>query len=428
MRRNFGCAAALLLASAGFATVGAEAAPSGEITVWSWNIAAEALDMLVPDFNKKYPDVKVTVVNMGHADVYTKALAGCAAGGTDLPDVVTIENDQAEVYWAQFPDCFTNLDDLRRRQVQGRLPAVQVAGADRRRHDLRAAVGQRADRLYYRRDLFEQAGIDPASIKTWDDYIAAGKKLMEATGGKVQMATMNMIDDDGWFRPLASQEGCAFFAEDGQTVTINQPGCVTALETMKKMKDAGILANGDWGGQIQNIKAGTVATAFYGGWYEGTIRSNAPDQSGKWGVILMPAGPSGVRAANWGGSSLAIPTTSDNPEAAWAYVEYALATVPGQVSMLENRGLVPSLLAALDDPYVKAPQPFWGDQAIWVDILGTMKDIRPHRGTQFFDEVRGTIVIKVIIDYLNGNYASAKEALDAAAEQISSVTGLPIAG
>ncbi len=428
MRRNLGCAAALLLASAGFASVGAEAAPSGEITVWSWNIAAEALDMLVPDFNKKYPDVKVTVLNMGHADVYTKTLAGCAAGGTDLPDVVTIENDQAEVYWAQFPDCFANLatfgaDKYKDAYPAFKWPALTVGDTI---YSLPWDSGPTV--LYYRRDLLAEAGIDPASLKTWDDFIAAGKKLQEATGGKVQMATMNMIDDDGWFRPLASQEGCAFFSEDGQTVTINQPGCVTALETMKKMKDAGILANGDWGGQIQNIKAGTVATAFYGGWYEGTIRSNAPDQSGKWGVIPMPAGPAGVRAANWGGSSLAIPGTSDNPEAAWAYVEYALATVPGQVSMLRNRGLVPSLNAALDDPYVKEPQPFWGDQAIWVDILGTMKDIRPHRGTQFFDEVRGTIVIKVILDYLNGNYASAKEALDAAAEQISSVTGLPIAG
>ena len=427
MRMNLGCAAALLLASAGFATDGAEAAPSGEITVWSWNIAAEALDMLVPDFNKKYPDVKVTVVNMGHQDVYTKALAGCAAGGTDLPDVVTIENDQAEVYWAQFPDCFTNLvtfgaDKYKDAYPEFKWPALTVGDTI---YALPWDSGPTV--LYYRRDLLAEAGIDPASLKTWDDFIAAGKKLLEATGGKVQMATMNMIDDDGWFRPLASQEGCAFFSEDGQTVTINQPGCVTALETLKKMKDAGILANGDWGGQIQNIKASTVATAFYGGWYEGTIRSNAPDQSGKWGITPMPAGPSGVRAANWGGSSLAIPSTTDNPEAAWAFVEYALATVPGQVSMLENRGLVPSLLAALDDPYVKAPQPFWGDQAIWVDVLETMKDIRPHRGTQFFDEVRGTIVTKVIVDYLNGTYPSAKEALDAAAEQISSVTGLPVA-
>src|ERR1700736_6091798 len=58
-------------AAGGLVSGGAPAAdpPKGEITVWSWNIAAEALDMVVPDFNKKYPDVKVHVVNMGHGDV-----------------------------------------------------------------------------------------------------------------------------------------------------------------------------------------------------------------------------------------------------------------------------------------------------------------------------------------------------------------------
>jgi lactose/L-arabinose transport system substrate-binding protein len=93
--------------------------------------------------------------------------------------------------------------------------------------------------------------------------------------------------------------------------------------------------------------------------------------------------------------------------------------------MLKNRGLVPSLLSALDDPYVKAPQPYWGNQAIWVDVLGTMKDIHPYRGTQFYADVRGTIVIKAVNDYLNGAYKTAQEALDAAADQISSSTGLP---
>ena len=109
------------------------------------------------------------------------------------------------------------------------------------------------------------------------------------------------------------------------------------------------MALGDWGGQIQNIKTGAVATSFYGGWYEGTIRSNAPELSGKWGVYDMPAATEGgVRAANWGGSSLAITSASKNKEAAWAYIEYALATNEGQISMLKNRGLVPSLLASLD--------------------------------------------------------------------------------
>jgi lactose/L-arabinose transport system substrate-binding protein len=94
--------------------------------------------------------------------------------------------------------------------------------------------------------------------------------------------------------------------------------------------------------------------------------------------------------------------------------------------MLKNRGLVPSLLASLEDPYVKAPQEYWGGQPIWSEMLATMDQIPPYRGTQFYQEVRSTIMVKVVNDYLNGSHATAKEALDDAAEQISAATGLPI--
>ena len=33
--------------------------------------------------------------------------------------------------------------------------------------------------ILYRRDFFDQAGIDPASIKTWPDFIAAAKRLTQ---------------------------------------------------------------------------------------------------------------------------------------------------------------------------------------------------------------------------------------------------------
>jgi lactose/L-arabinose transport system substrate-binding protein len=426
MRRQFKFAAAIAAAGLGLGLFGAQAAPSGQITVWSWNIAAEALDMLVPDFNKKFPDVKVNVVNMGHDDVYNKALAGCAAGGTDLPDVVTIENDQAEVYWARFPDCFVNLKTLCVDKYRDAFPAFKWTALSAGDAIYSMPWDSGPTVLYYRRDLYEKAGVDPKSLVTWDDFIAAGKKIEAATGAK--MATIDSAGDDGWFRTLANQQACSYFDNKGESVTINQPGCVNALETIKKMIDAGILAVGDWNAQIQNIKASTVASALYGGWYEGTIRSNAPEESGKWGVTLMPAAEGGARAANWGGSSLAMTASGKNHDAAWAYIQYALATNEGQISMLKNRGLVPSLLSALDDPFVKAPQPYWGGQAIWTDVLGTMKNVNPYRGTQFYSEVRGTIVVKAINDYLNGTYKSAKEALDAAAKQISSATGLPIAG
>src|SRR5690349_20650844 len=97
---------ALTLATLSAATSAAAQgnALSGTVTVWSWDVAAKALQATIPSFNAKYPNVKVNVVDLGNQNTYDRGLAGCAAGGADLPDVYSIENNEAEVFWARFPD------------------------------------------------------------------------------------------------------------------------------------------------------------------------------------------------------------------------------------------------------------------------------------------------------------------------------------
>ena len=101
---------------AGASIVAAQAAQAqeigGEITVWSWNIAASSLEAVAEGFMAANPGVTVTVEDLGNGQVFDRTLAGCAAGGADLPDVVTVENHESEIFWAQFPDCFTDLSTL----------------------------------------------------------------------------------------------------------------------------------------------------------------------------------------------------------------------------------------------------------------------------------------------------------------------------
>jgi lactose/L-arabinose transport system substrate-binding protein len=422
--RLSGTCAALALAAA---TAGSAHAQSGEITVWSWNIAASSLESVIEGFNAQYPDVTVTVEDLGNQQVFDRTLAGCAAGGQGLPDVLSIENHEAEIFWAQFPDCFANLKDL------GYTDEIAAGFPDFKRTELE--VGDVAYAMpwdsgpvvmFYRRDFYEAAGVDPATIKTWDDFIAAGKTVMEANPGVV-MTQGDLNGDTEWFRMLANEQGCSYYSGDAASITVNGPACVAALEKVKEMVDAGLMTAANWDEKIQSNNAGSVASQLYGAWYEGTIRTNVPeDQSGKWGVYLMPSLADGPNAANLGGSSLAIPSTSDNPEAAWAYVNHALGTTEGQVTMLREYGLVPSLLTALDDPFVQEPLAFWGDQTVWQDVLGTLDKIEPIRGTPFFGDA-DEIVQVVQTGYLNGEYDTAQAALDDAASQIELVTGLPIA-
>src|SRR6478752_10789748 len=99
-------AAVALLAS------GSAFAQSANLTIWSWNTAASGLKSTLEGFNKLHPDIKITVEDLGNNQVFDKTLAACAAGGDGMPDIVSIENFEAEIFWSRFPDCFANLKDL----------------------------------------------------------------------------------------------------------------------------------------------------------------------------------------------------------------------------------------------------------------------------------------------------------------------------
>ncbi|MBB3945448.1 lactose/L-arabinose transport system substrate-binding protein [Rhizobium skierniewicense] len=403
------------------------AAQSTTITVWSWNVAASALKSTLEGFNKQNPDIKVDVQDLGNSQVYDKAIAACAAGGEGLPDIVTVENFEAEVFWSRFPDCFADVTQL------GYTPEKQALFPDFKRTELEVdgvAYAVPWDSgpvaMFYRRDFYEKAGVDPATVKTWDDFIAAGKKVMAANPGTV-MTQADFNGDSEWFRMIANEQGCGYFSTDGQTITINQPACVATLDKLKQMKDAGIITAAIWDEKIQSNTSGKVATQMYGGWFEGTVRSGSPDLAGKWGVYTMPSlTADGPHAANLGGSSLAISSMSENKEAAWKFIDYALLTNEGQITMLKSFGLVPSLLSADKDPFVKEPQAYWGGQAVWSDILATLPKIVPSRGTAFQSDAEG-IFRATQTKYLAGGFPDAKTALDDAAKQIEAATGLPTA-
>ena len=280
MRIKLACATLALVLGSGPAF-----AQSGELTIWSWNIAASSLKATVAGFNKQYPDVKVTVEDLGNQPVYDKSIAGCAAGGEGLPDIVSIENGEAENYWSQFPDCFVDLHTL------GYTAEDQAKFPDFKRTELE--VGDVAYAMpwdsgpvamFYRRDFYEKAGVDPASIKTWDDFIAAGKKIQEANPGVTHdqrrlQRRQRILPHD------LQRAGLRLLRRRRQSITVNQPKCVDAMTKIKEMKDAGIISSADWGTKITNNTAGKVATQMYGGWYEGTVRTEIPGRQRQMGRL-----------------------------------------------------------------------------------------------------------------------------------------------
>ena len=352
---------------------GATRPVTGRITVWSWDSAAVALTRLAKKFRARHPGTEIQVVDIGYENAADKTTVGLRAD-TGLADVVTVDGPKMAGYIGNFPRGMHDLTPL----VKGvaddfdRAAWKTVSSEDGRVFALPWDIGPLA--LYYRRDLFERAGVDAASLKTWDDYVEAGTVLKRKTG--VKLLIMDPAEDS-FFPCLMQQQGQRHF-KDGK-VALATPEAVRALTLVKEIGDRGLIRwERGWDGQVTATKEGKSATLPTAAWWSGTLTAEMPELKGKFGVVPLPAfEPGGARTSNQGGSMLCIPAQSRNPRLAWAFVKFLLTDKDNQVSMLKHEGLFPAYLPALKDPYLDAPQPYYGGQRAWKVFAGLAAHIPP---------------------------------------------------
>jgi lactose/L-arabinose transport system substrate-binding protein len=400
-----------------------DAEVSGEITVWGWNVAASSLDVTAKLFMEKYPNTTVNVVDMGRSDVYDRVTVGLSAGGQGLADVIQMD-ERLPSFSYNFPDGFTDLTELLKPYVKdfdpSKIPVISLEDG--------SMVGVPWDSgpvgVFYRRDIFEEAGVDANAIETWDDYLEAGKKIKAATGA--YLFQVDMANDDGTLRMLLNQQANFYFNEKGEII-IHKPKAVEAMAFLKRANDAGVVLNTpSWDAILTGTKGGTLATIPFGVWYSGSIKDVAPELSGKWGVILLPsASRGGNRAANLGGSNLVIPKSSDNPNLAWQYARFSMLTTEGQMAIMKAYGIFPSYLPAHDDPFFSAPDPYFGGQKVWEVFTKQVADIPPINYTDDFQQAEQIVTDAQARVMLEG--ADPAETLKKAAEDIARVTGRKMA-
>lgn len=363
--------------------------PSGTITVWGWDVAAATMKASVANFQKKYPDVKVKVEDFNSGDVYSKLTVGLAARGSGLPDVVLMEDERIPGYVHQFPQGFLNLTKLGYGKYKDSFNQAKVAADQDKAGNFIAApwdIGPAG--VFYRVDYFKKANVDPNSIKTWDDYIAAGNKIKEATGAK--LLPIDIPNYDGVFEMMMQQQGLSYFDKDNK-ITLQSAEAKRAMNMIKKLHDEDlVLQNKGWDGIVTATVNGSVATVPYGVWYAGTIMDQAPKLKGQWDVFYLPSfEDGGSRYANVGGSSLLIPSTSKNQAAAYAFVDFFTTDKDSQLLGFEKYGLFSSLKETYSAPQFTANSEYFNNSPIF---------------KKFAD-----IVDKVPKIHLNENYAKASK-------------------
>ena len=181
------------------------------------------------------------------------------------------------------------------------------------------------------------------------------------------MLCMPESRNDTTYRLLMMEGGGFYFDKDGNT-QVDSDVSIQAMETCKKMYDAGItFNNSSWDDMVAGMGADKFACIADAVWMVGSIKEAAPDQSGKWAVMELPrfqADKEAQRASN-GGSVLAVPSASKSTEASKAFVKFVMENVDANVEGFQNYGLYPSYLKALESDVFKEGDEFFGGQQIF---------------------------------------------------------------
>ena len=203
--------------------------------------AVNVFQDIVDAFNESQDKYEVkTTTQADYTETYEKLQAGIA--GKKAPDMALLDTDKSrnlseKNLVADINDYVEKDDSFEKDDY---LPVFYEQGEDENGKLFALPAYGTTQVMYYNKAAFEKAGIDPATIKTWQDLAAAAEKMTASDGSFVGWEPMwgsgNLID-------AALSNGASLLSEDGKKVMINSDEWVEEAErrglpNIKSMVDA----------------------------------------------------------------------------------------------------------------------------------------------------------------------------------------------
>lgn len=377
---------------------------------------------MLDKWNEKNPDKKLDIefTVLPYDDMHNK-LQSALLSGQGAPDACDVEVGKFPNFLKGDPQLET-LDDAiapyKDKIVKSRLDLYSKDG-----HEYGFPTHVGAVVAYYNTDLLEKAGIDYKTIKTWDDFKAAGEKYYKATG-----KYLGHIDTAGstTLTLMLAEQGSDYTTPDGKP-NINSKEMVTALTKLKELQDSN--AAHEIPGQQPDtdegkaaINSGDYACVIKAFWMMSRFTQSIPDGAGKWAIAPAPVFKAGQpRSVGDGGTGTVVTKTARNKDNLKAFLAWAKLSDEGEKAIWEDLGFDPvnteiwtnkDITHNPDNKYVKyfKTNPFDTLNEIKNEIsLSKSVEANPNIGNQI-----QTAVLPNVFD----NNADIKQTLDEAQEQV----------
>ncbi|NBK22044.1 MAG: sugar ABC transporter substrate-binding protein [Spirochaetia bacterium] len=377
----------------------ATGAKVSEISFWTFqDLHLAFYEKMAKLWNEQNPDRQIKFVGevLPYEDMHTKLLVSLQAG-TGAPDIVDIEIAKypnflkGNIQLAPLNDV---IDPVRDNFVTARL---DIYSKDGKNYGLPFHVG--ASVIYYNMEILKAAGVDPYKIKTWDDYMVAGKQVKAKTGKP--MTTLEVTEH--WsFWPLVAQQGSDFLDKDGNVI-LDNPTNVKTLQYLKDLMNSGVAIATPGGFHHAEeyygfMNDGGAASIWMPMWYMNRFTDYMPDLKGKILILPMPSFTAGgARSAGMGGTGTSVTLQARDQKLSKDFLMFAKGSREGNLLIWTDLGFDPPRWDVWDDPIMNQPNKFT-EYYLNDDIFGMLLDIK--------DEIQGVNIkekLPAVIDRLKSS-------------------------
>ncbi len=360
--------AAVSTVSEGSSASESSSAEPVEISFWHHYNAQSAenktlTDVIIPEFNKKFPNITVKPVSHEWDQLHKKILVSSSSG--QLPDAARLDS-------AWLPE-FQNLDILVAldkemsdfKDVAGKLLEGPMNTAKIKGNYYGLGLNTNTKILFYNKEMFEQAGLN--APKTMDEFFETARKLTVKKDGR-QIWGYSEPALSGWnICPFIWSNGGELTDPDCKVATgyINSEATVEIIQKLADLYKDGAMIGFNKGDipMTDGYGTGRYAMIIDGPWKFAELKGSYKDF--KAAAANMPAGKGGS-AQVLGGEDISV-FTNGQKAAAWEFIKFMTGDF-AQTEMAKV-GQIPVNTAALNSDTVKNN----ADMAPFIEALKTAR-------------------------------------------------------
>lgn len=382
-------------------------------------------------WNELNPDrqINLTFEQIDYTQMHDNLLAALLVG-TGAPDLADVEIKKFATFTKgvlHFIPLNEAIDPYRADIIESRLAPYTANGNN---YGIDYHLGSFV--MYYNTAILEAAGVDVDSIRTWDDYIAAGQQVTQDTDGDgtpdVYMTTIETTDIFSTY-PIMLMMGGGTYNAEGEII-LDSPENIEALQFVQDLVHEYGIARPTSGGNhhspdhFVDLVEGRVASLWMPQWYMTRFPDNMSSELAAVEVVRpMPIFEEGGYTTTMGGGTGTVITDQIDPSKialAQEFLAFAKLSYEANVALWTDLGFDPLRLDVYEDPALLIEMSDFSGEIPFTYIQAGLGNVAPEYTGPFYPEIATIFQTTAMYDLIE-NQKSPEEVIAAALAELQAM-------